>query len=528
MKRPIKQIVILGFGNIGQGLSPLLRRRFADLPVHVFDERMDATQIAIAAEYGMTWARLRLTETNFAATLLPHVGEDTLVINVATSIGSRDLIAWAQQRQAFYLDTCIDPWSYRDGELASAANTNYAIRETVLALQRQQIGRREACATAVVAHGANPGLVSLLVKEALLILARRFLPTAAVPSRGNEWARLAEALGVRVIQISERDSQHTKRPREANTFVNTWSVDGFVAEALQPVELGWGSHEAAGPLAADAKFHPYGCQAGVYFKTLGVHARVRSWSPRAGEFTGRLISHNEALSLASYLTLPGSRGPRYRPTVYYAYHPCDQAMESLDLLADGHRQDIMAERVLKDDIDDGIDELGVLLLSDRHPSLWLGSQLSIHRARTIAPHNNATSLQVVGSMLAAIEWIEANPRAGIVESEALDHDFVLAHARRYWEPMVHAFRDWHPHHQQRSRHWTIDQFVELTAPSQAAAARPAQDRDAYPGQGTILDRRRRDIGIAGRRASPHAGSDVRRRRHDRRPSEWEGTGSQAL
>jgi homospermidine synthase len=106
--------------------------------------------------------------------------------------------------------------------------------------------------------------------------------------------------------------------------------------------------------------------------------------------------------------------------------------ESLDLLADGQRQNITAERVLKDDIDDGIDELGVLLLSDRHPGLWLGSQLSIHRARAIAPYNNATSLQVVGSMMAAIEWIELNPRAGIVESEALDHDFVLAHARRYW------------------------------------------------------------------------------------------------
>jgi homospermidine synthase len=87
-------------------------------------------------------------------------------------------------------------------------------------------------------------------------------------------------------------------------------------------------------------------------------------------------------------------------------------MESLDLLADGQRQNIMAERVLKDDIEDGIDELGVLLLSDHHPSLWLGSQLSIDQARSIAPHNNATSLQVVGSMMAAIEWIALNPRAG--------------------------------------------------------------------------------------------------------------------
>ena len=26
-------------------------------------------------------------------------------------------------------------------------------------------------------------------------------------------------------------------------FVNTWSVEGFVSEGLQPAELGWGTHE---------------------------------------------------------------------------------------------------------------------------------------------------------------------------------------------------------------------------------------------------------------------------------------------
>jgi homospermidine synthase len=28
-----------------------------------------------------------------------------------------------------------------------------------------------------------------------------------------------------------------------NVFVNTWSVEGFVSEGLQPAELGWGTHE---------------------------------------------------------------------------------------------------------------------------------------------------------------------------------------------------------------------------------------------------------------------------------------------
>jgi homospermidine synthase len=474
MKGSIRQILILGYGNIGQALTPLLRQRFDDLAIHVVDDRMTAQQIDIAGQYRMSWTRLRLTERNFEVALQAHVGEDTLVINVATSVGSRDLIAWTQQRLAFYIDTCIDPWSYRDGELESAVNTNHALRETVLSLQREQLSCGQPSPTAVVAHGANPGLVSVLVKEALLVMGRRCLTAVEVPCNSLGWAQLAEALGVRVIQISERDSQHTRVPREPATFVNTWSVEGFVAEALQPVELGWGSHEAAGPRAGAALFpDPFdfqakgahggsGAPASAYFKTLGAHARVRSWSPAAGEFTGWLISHNEALSLASYLTVPGEGPARYRPTVYYAYHPCDQAAESLALLADGHRQVIQAERLLKNEIDGGIDELGVLLLSDRHPGLWLGSQLSVERARTLAPHNNATSLQVVGSMMAAMEWMQCHPRAGIVESEAMDHDFVLTHARRYWEPVVQQFRHWHPGSGQRPQRWTLDEFVELT------------------------------------------------------------------
>jgi len=95
------------------------------------------------------------------------------------------------------------------------------------------------------------------------------------------------------------------------------------------------------------------------------------------EFTGNLISHNEAISLADYLSVGHGANASYRPTVYYAYHPSNQAKQSLSLLKGGDRSEIHATRVLKEEIETGIDELGVLLISDRYPSLWLGSQLSI-------------------------------------------------------------------------------------------------------------------------------------------------------
>ena len=465
MRAALRNVVFMGFGNIGQALAPLLRRRFGHVVVQVLDERMTPEQVAVAAEFGFEWQRACVCADNFEALLRERVGEGTLLLNLATSIDSLTLMSWAQAQGAWYLDTCIDPWAYRDGELASGDNTNYRMRQAVIECQTAQRRSGVPLPTAVVAHGANPGMVSIFAKEALLRMARRWRPQPVAPVGRIEWAQLAQAMGVRVIQVSERDTQSGAMPRAPGEFVNTWSVDGFIAEALQPVEIGWGSHETQGPWHASVCQHDIGDRCGVYAPQLGVHTRVKTRTPAAGEVTGWLISHNEAFSMASWLTLRDGDRVVYRPTVYYAYHPCDEAADSLALLEAGHRADVRAARVLKDEIVDGMDELGVLLLSDRYPALWFGSQLSIGRARALAPHNNATSLQVVGGVMGAIEWLLLHPMAGIVESEDLDHELLMRHAAPYWEPLVEAVFAWHPAgdaeavSQAAERRWCLDQFI---------------------------------------------------------------------
>jgi homospermidine synthase len=76
----------------------------------------------------------------------------------------------------------------------------------------------------------------------LVIPARRHL------YRGREeWAGLAERVGLKVIHIAERDTQTADIAKRRDESVNTWSVDGFVGENCQPAELGWGTHEKALP-----------------------------------------------------------------------------------------------------------------------------------------------------------------------------------------------------------------------------------------------------------------------------------------
>ncbi len=60
------------------------------------------------------------------------------------------------------------------------------------------------------------------------------------------------------------------------------------------------------------------------------------------------------------------------------------------------------QRLMMDEIVRGIDELGVLLMGHRRGAYWYGSRLSIEEARALAPHNNATSLQVTAAVLGGV------------------------------------------------------------------------------------------------------------------------------
>jgi homospermidine synthase len=253
---------------------------------------------------------------------------------------------------------------------------------------------------------------------------------------------LARDLGVKVIHIAERDTQVSDQPKEPGEFVNTWSVDGFIGEGSQPAELGWGSHEQHFP--QDGKYHDFGCGAAIYLLRPGAGTRVRTWTPLEGPFHGFLVTHNESISIADYYSLIEGGTLSYRPTVNYAYHPCDDAVLSLHELAGKNWTQQSVKRLIVDEVSKGVDELGVLLMGHAKGAYWFGSSLSIAQTRAIVPHNNATSLQVTAAVLAGLIWAIENPHAGIVEPEHLDHKRILEIASPYLGNVVGEYSDWTP------------------------------------------------------------------------------------
>jgi len=437
-------IVMIGFGSIGKGTLPLIER-------HIGFDRSKFVVIApddrdrgLLDERQLRFLHLAITKENYRDVLTPLLTAGpgrALVVNLSVDTSSVDLMALAKDLDAFYIDTVVEPWPglYTDRNRSVSERSNYALREGILDLRR----RRPGGVTAVSCCGANPGMVSWMVKQAVLDIAGELKLDFAEPKSREEWGRLMQRVGVKGIHIAERDTQRARIPKPRGKFVNTWSVEGFCAEGLQPSELGWGTHEKTMP--ANARRHDFGCDAAIYLSQPGAGTRVRSWTPTAKAQHGFLVTHNESISIADYFTLREGGKVAYRPTCHYAYHPCDDAVLSLHEMAGAAWKPQQEWHILcEDDIVDGIDELGVLLYGHAKNAYWYGSQLSIEETRRLAPYQNATGLQVTSAVLAGIVWMLENPERGIVEADEMDFRRCLEIQRPYLGPVVGHYTDWTP------------------------------------------------------------------------------------
>lgn len=437
-------IICIGYGSIAQGLLPLLSRHIAFYDNQLFfiePKKSNCDQIKRSLS---TIIQTALTPENYESilsTIIKQTSEQALIINLSVDVSSVAIIEYAQQNNALYIDTVVEPWGnyYSNDTVPISQRTNYFLREELLALKRDS----KTVTTAISCCGANPGMVSWLLKEALLTLSRDLGKEITTPHTQNEWAQLMYELDVKGVHIAERDTQTAHHAKGKETFVNTWSVDGLIAESLQPAELGWGTHEKTIPLGAHT--HTTGSKCALYLDAPGGLTKIKSWVP-SGPQDAYLITHNEAISISDYFTLRGKENEvLFRPTCHYAYHPSPATIDSLEeLFTFGATSHTVHKILSANEISSGSDELGVLLYGHAKNVYWYGSTLSIEEARKLAPNQNATGLQVSSSVLAGIIWMIKNPNQGIVEAEEIDYKFCLDLQRKYLGKIVGFYTDWYP------------------------------------------------------------------------------------
>ncbi len=475
-----RKILIIGYGAVSRCAFPLFLKHL-DVPIEnitIIDQEDKAREIA-KTKTSVNFKQISISRENLDAVLEEFVGDNGLVIDLAWNIGTKDLIKWCHDHNTLYVNTSVEVWDPYS-ETDARKKTLY---HRQMELRRLTAGWSSDSVTAVLDHGANPGLISHFTKKGLIDIAKMLLSKGMLKGESKEkiaryvstrdFARLAYALGVKVIHCSERDTQVSRRIKGPGEFINTWSGEGFVEEGMATVEMGWGTHELTYP--PNYLEHQEGPKNQIALARMGINTWHRSYVPVVGEITGMIVRHGEAFGISDRLTVRDKDGKViYRPTVHYVYRPCDDTLLSLDEFRAGGYNHPSRIRIMCKEIAFGKDSVGALIMGHALNSWWTGTILDIKEARKKAPGQNATTLQVAAGILSAVMWTIDNPKRGVCLPDDLPHDYILdiaapylgeLHSRPYnWTPLKNrkVFFPENPAHKINTKDpWQFRCFVPL-------------------------------------------------------------------
>ncbi|HNX69255.1 MAG TPA: saccharopine dehydrogenase C-terminal domain-containing protein [Candidatus Omnitrophota bacterium] len=447
-----QKVLCIGFGSVGRCTLPVLLEhiRIPYKNITVLDFADKRKELALWIKKGVRYAQERISPVNVARTLSKYVSSGGMIIDLSWNIDSLDMLSWCHDNKVFYINTSVEEWDpYANIERKTPFEKSLYFKQ--MKIREMTAKWADGHTTAVLDHGANPGLISHFTKQGLLDIAEKSVHDKTTLKkdrkilehliRGEDFAALAMKLGVKTIHVSERDTQITDQPKEVDEFVGTWSIEGLREEGVAPSEMGWGTHEKElPPFAAVPEFGP---KNQIFLSQMGMNTWIRSWVPNY-EIVGMAIRHAEAFSISEKLTVWRNSKAVYRPTVHYVYMPCNETLSSLHELRCRNYELQPRCRIMSDEIIRGKDILGALLMGHKYTSWWTGSVLDIEEARKLVPHQNATTIQVAIGVVAAAMWMIKNPQNGVCLPDDLPHKEVLSVAKPYLGQFVSEPYSWTP------------------------------------------------------------------------------------
>jgi homospermidine synthase len=447
-----RKVLFVGYGSVAQCTLPLIFKHLKISPsnVTVMDFEDRAAALKSWTDQGVTFVQEKIVPENMGPVLDKHVGRGDIVIDLAWNIDCAEIVQYCHDNGVLYLNTSVEVWDPYKG-METAPPQHRTLYHRHMNLRAMKSRWQTPGTTAVLEHGANPGLISHWTRHGLFAIADRGLAenkfegaskeAVTQARKDRDFARLSQALGVKVIHCSEWDTQITNKPKEVGEFTNTWSVEGFREEGIATAEMGWGTHEKT--LPPNAFQHENGPKNQICLARMGINTWVRTWIP-GHEIHGMVVRHGEAFTISDNLTVWEGPDAVYRPTVHYAYCPSDVALASLTELRGNNYELQPRVRIMGDEIISGEDTLGALIMGHPYQSWWVGSRLSIEQSRKLVPNQNATTLQVAISVVAATLWMIENPEKGICVPDNLPHETILEIANPYLGEFISTPSDWTP------------------------------------------------------------------------------------
>ena len=238
-------IVMIGFGSIGKGTLPLIERHFEfdKKPLRRHRSRRQRSPPARRARHQVRPAGRDPRQLPRRADAAAHRGAAARAsASISRSTPPRST-SWSSAASSAR-STSTPSTSRGSASISTRARARGAHQLRAARGDPRGAPQKPGGPTAVSCCGANPGMVSWFVKQALLNIAARSRPRIR---RAERPARMGapDAAGRRQGHPHRRarhPARHIPRSRWASS--STPGRSRASSEGMQPAELGWGTHES--------------------------------------------------------------------------------------------------------------------------------------------------------------------------------------------------------------------------------------------------------------------------------------------
>ena len=373
-----------------------------------------------------------ITRENFKKVFSKYLDAGDLLIDFANSVGTKDFMEWCANKNIMYLNTGETDWEDNWYDIFEENLKKNELRNQLK--QRSEINKYPI----VLQHGNNPGLVSHFVKAGLeYIVKKQFKNNKEFNNllEKNKFNELSKALDLKQIHVNDNDYQKVKDKFYEDKLYSTWSVDSFFFEMLSEATVNIGTDEK---IESEKEYKILDLNNGfLEFKDLAIDKLGKTYYPK-GKFNGFLVPHEETITIAKSLEVKNGEDILYRPTVMFLYSPCDYAVEYLknsrvndylhpdihkpqdnnnsnNLIIRGFKYPKRAEIIYKEQIKNGTEYVGVLLLGSKFNPVWVGNRIKknfLYKDKKTSFWQTPTITPVAMSALAATCWMIKNKDKG--------------------------------------------------------------------------------------------------------------------
>ena len=195
------KVLMIGYGAVAQCALPILMRhlKVPHKNITVIDFADKRAALKNWTDKGVRFFQEKITPINLAQVLGKYVSGGDLVIDLAWNIDCMDILSWCHDNKVLYANTSVEEWDpYANINKKTLFERSLYFRQTEI--RRLTAGWKNAT-TAIVDHGANPGLISHFTKQGLIDIAKKLLRTNGVPKKEKKMPSRIVAL---VMSISRR------------------------------------------------------------------------------------------------------------------------------------------------------------------------------------------------------------------------------------------------------------------------------------------------------------------------------------